>query len=267
MRRPWFKLALWFFTTVVCSYLLLPIVVVMILSVSDGSYLTFQPKSLSLRWYARFFFDPRWLAAMYVSLIIGVVSCVIATVIGFLAAYALVRGRFWAKKFILAVMLLPMIVPGIISAIALYYVSGKLGLIGNVGWIAICHSVGTLPIVLMIMLSALQGVDENLENAALSLGASRFTAITRVLMPMLLPALVSAALFSFLGSFDELIISLFLSGVSAETLPVRIWNSLTLQVEPTIAAVSAFLILVTVALLVLDWAIKRARGAVVATHH
>ena len=116
-----------------------------------------------------------------------------------------------------------------------------------------------LPIVLLILLSALQNVDINLERAALSLGSSRFGVFTKVVVPLALPGIISAALFAFLASFDELVISLFLAGVKSETLPVRIWNSLHLQVEPVIAAVSAFLIGVTGFILLLDTLLRQLR--------
>jgi ABC-type spermidine/putrescine transport system permease subunit II len=130
--------------------------------------------------------------------------------------------------------------------------SARLGLVGNILWIGFCHAVMALPLVLLILLSALQGVDVNLERAALSLGASRVRVFLKVVLPIAAPGIMSAALFAFLASFDELIISLFLAGVRAQTLPVRIWNSLHLEIEPVIAAVSAFLIAVTGAILLID---------------
>jgi len=119
-------------------------------------------------------------------------------------------------------------------------------------WLGLCHAVVAMPVVLLIMMSALHAVDPNLERAALGLGASRVRVFCRIVLPIVAPGVMSAALFAFLASFDELLISLFLAGVRAQTLPVRIWNSLNLQVEPTIAAVSAFLIGVTALILCLD---------------
>ena len=117
-----------------------------------------------------------------------------------------------------------------------------------------------MPIVLLILLAALHAVDPNLERAALGLGGSRLRVFCRIVLPLTLPGILSAALFAFLASFDELLISLFLAGVRAQTLPVRIWNSLNLQVEPTIAAVSAFLIGVTVLILAADGILRHRRG-------
>ena len=157
-------------------------------------------------------------------------------------------------------MLLPVIVPHVITAIAMYFLTARFGLVGNVMWIGLCHAVVTLPVVLLILLSSLQSVDINLERAGFGLGGSRLYVFRRVVIPLAFPGIMSATLFAFLASFDELIISLFLAGVRAQTLPVRIWNSLHLDIEPVVAAVSAFLIAVTGAVLLLDGVIRGIRG-------
>ena len=257
MRR-WPAVLLRLYVGVMCVWLLAPIVIVVILAFSGDGYLRFPPASLSLQWFSRFFGDLQWQRALLSSLVIGAIACVTSTTIGFFAAYAFLRVEFRDKKLLLSLMLTPVIVPSIITAIAMYYLAGKLGLIGNFVWLGLCHSVIAMPIVLLILLSALQAVEPNLERAALGLGASRVRMFCRVVLPIALPGVLSAALFAFLASFDELLISLFLAGVHAQTLPVRIWNSLNLQVEPTIAAVSAFLIAVTALVLTAD-AVLRSR--------
>jgi len=259
MRR-WTPGLLRLFVGVVCIWLLAPIVIVVILAFSGDGYLHFPPSSLSLQWFARFFGDVQWQRALLSSLIIGAIACVVSTTIGFFCAYAFLRVEFHGKKLLLSLMLTPIIVPNIITAIAMYFLAGKLRLIGNFLWLGLCHSVIALPIVLLILLSALRAVDPNLERAALGLGSSRIRVFVRVVLPIALPGVMSAALFAFLASFDELLISLFLSGVRAQTLPVRIWNSLNLQVEPTIAAVSAFLIAVTCLILGVDGILRHRRG-------
>jgi putative spermidine/putrescine transport system permease protein len=255
-RRPLGLLRL--YVAAMCLWLTAPIVIVVILAFSGDGYLRFPPTSLSLQWFARFFGNLQWQRALASSLIIGAIACVVSTTIGFLAAYAFLRSEFRGKKLLLSLMLTPVIVPSIITAIAMYYLAGRLGLIGNFLWLGLCHAVIAMPIVLLILLSALHAVDPNLERAAFGLGASRLRVFCRVVLPIALPGVLSAALFAFLASFDELLISLFLAGVHAQTLPVRIWNSLNLQVEPTIAAVSAFLIAVTTLILAAE-AILRPR--------
>ncbi|HLI11850.1 MAG TPA: ABC transporter permease [Alphaproteobacteria bacterium] len=249
------------FVTFICLVLILPIVIVIVLAFSGQEFLKFPPDTLSLRWFGVFFGDSRWRAALWSSVAIAVIACVVATIVGFLASYALVRGSMGGKKIILSIMLLPMIVPTVITAIAMYFLSARLGLVGNVLWVGCCHAVIALPVVLLILLSTLQGVDVNLERAALSLGGSRARVMLRVVAPIAMPGIVSAALFAFLASFDELIISLFLTNVATQTLPVRIWNSLHLEIEPVIAAVSAFLIGITAAILLLDGVLRRRRSA------
>src|ERR1700733_146204 len=243
--RVWPSSLLRIYVGVVCVWLLAPIVIVVILAFSGDGYLHFPPSSLSLRWFARFLGDVQWQRAMLSSLMIAAIACVVSTTIGFFCAYAFLRVEFPGKKLLLSLMLTPIIVPSIVTAIAMYYRAGKLRLIGNLLWLGLCHSVIAMPVVLLILLSALHAVDPNLERAALGLGSSHLRVFSRVVLPIVLPGLMSAALFAFLASFDELLISLFLAGVRSQTLPVRIWNSLNLQVEPTIAAVSAFLIAIT----------------------
>ncbi|MGY2049751.1 ABC transporter permease [Methylobacterium sp. JK268] len=243
-----------------CLGLILPIAIVVVLGFSGGTFLHFPPESLSLRWFSAFLGDERWRAALWSSLAIGLVACAAATGVGFFAAYALVRGAFRGKKLILSVSLLPIIAPTIVTAIAMYYASARLGLVGNVVWVGLCHAVIAFPVVLLILLSTLQSVDPGLERAALSLGASRARVLRTVVVPLAAPGLVSAALFAFLTSFDELVISLFLTNAATQTLPVRIWNSLHLQVEPTIAAVSTFLIGVTGLVLAADVVLRRRKA-------
>jgi putative spermidine/putrescine transport system permease protein len=259
MRR-WSGTLLRAYVTAMCIVLFTPIGIVVILAFSGDGYLHFPPSSLSLQWFDRFFGDAQWQRSLLSSLVIGIIACVASTVVGFFAAYAFLRVEFRAKKLLLSLMLIPIIVPGIITAIAMYYAAGKLGLIGNYLWLGLCHAVIAMPIVLLILLAALRAVDPNLERAALGLGGSRLRVFCRVVLPIALPGIMSAMLFAFLASFDELLISLFLSGVRAQTLPVRIWNSLNLQVEPTIAAVSAFLIAVTTVILVIDAVLRHRRG-------
>jgi len=243
-----------------CVGLLAPIFIVVVLSFSGEGYMRFPPESFSLRWYERFLGDHRWRSALVNSLLIAAMTSVVATFIGFLAAYAMVRGGFRGKGPLTALLLAPLIVPHVVTAIGVYYLSVRFGLVGSRPWIATSHAVVAFPVVLVIMRSALTSVDPNLERAAMICGCDRWGVFRRVVIPLALPAVISAALFSFLTSFDELMISLFLAGVRAETLPVRIWHSLLLEVEPTIAAVSSVLIGVTILALLLDWLVRRMRS-------
>lgn len=247
------------FIWLMCLVLIAPIAIVIIVSFSGQSYLKFPPDTLSLRWFRAFFGDARWRDSIWLSAQIALIACAIATTVGFFAAYALSRSQMRGRTLILSIILTPMIVPSVVTAIAIYFMSARIGLVGNIFWLGFCHAVLALPVVLLILLSTLNGVDVNYERAAFSLGASRLRVLTRIVAPLAAPGIASAALFAFLTSFDELIISLFLADVRSQTLPVRIWNSLHLDVEPTIAAVNAFLIAVTGFALVIEALIRRAR--------
>jgi putative spermidine/putrescine transport system permease protein len=125
---------------------------------------------------------------------------------------------------------------------------------------AIGHTVLALPVAVILLSATLQGVDQRLEQAALSLGASRFTAFRRITLPLVAPGVAAAAIFAFLSSFDELLVSMFLAGPGQETLPVKIWNSVLFQLDPSIAAVSALLVLLSVVALGVTGLLQR-RGA------
>ena len=233
----------------VLVFLVAPVAIIVIVSFSGADYLTFPPPRLSLRWYERFFGTPEWRQSIVVSVQVASLTMVFATVLGLAASLALVRGRFRGKGAIYAMLLSPMIVPTIITAIGLYFFFVKLKATGSILAMAVGHTVLALPVVVIIITATLQGFDLRLELAALSLGASRLVALRRVTLPLIAPGVVSAALFAFLTSFDELLIPLCLAGVEVQTLTVRVWNSLLLEVDPTIAAVSSFLIAVTCAVL------------------
>lgn len=242
---------------VICATMLAPILIVMIVSFSGDGYLKFPPQTFSDQWYLRFLTNARWVGLLWNSLLIALMSCVVATAMGFLAAYAMVRGAFSMRKAVMALLLMPLIVPHVVTAIAIYFMSARFNLIGFKPWIALAHAVVALPVVLIILQSALKAVDPNLERAAMIFGCGRAGVFRRVILPLVTPSVVSALLFSFLISFDELVISLFLAGIRSETLPVRIWNSLMLEVEPTIAAVSTLLIAATCLALVIEWGMRR----------
>ncbi len=241
-------------------FLIGPLLVIVPVSFSPAQYLTFPPTGFSLQWYERFFSRPEWMDSVWVSIQVATLSMILTSVLGLLASLSLVRGRFRGKTLVYAVILSPMIVPVIVTALGTFFFFSRLGLVGTVLAIAIGHTIVALPIVVIIVSATLQGFDERVEQAAISLGASPVTAFRRVTLPMIAPGIVSGALFAFLTSFDELIIPLFLGGPETQTLAVRIWNSVLLEIEPTIAAVSSFLIAVALLVLILAGLLGRARG-------
>lgn len=243
----------------VLLFLFLPIVVVVPMSFSAASSLTFPPTEFSLRWYQSFFQDPRWLAAMRTSLLVALLSSLLALLLGSIAAYGLARGRFMGRGLIDANFMAPMIVPPVITAVALYIVFARVGLLGTLPGLVLGHTVLGVPYVVLIMSVAIRSFDVRIEQVTLTLGASWWTMFRRVLLPNLLPSAFAAWIFAFITSFDEVIITLFVGG-AYNTIPKRMFNELVLQINPTITAIATLLIAFSLVLLALFALLMRRAG-------
>lgn len=233
----------------VLGALVLPLAILIPLAFSASPFLEFPPPGLSLRWFANYFSRPDWLAPTVTSFKVATLTMVLGTLCGTLAATGLVRGRFPGKTLLMAVILSPMIVPTIVIAIAIYYLFARQRLVGTTMGLVLAHLVLAIPYVVVVVAGALRTVDEALEQAALTLGAGRVQAFVRVTLPLIMPAMLTAAFFAFLASFDDLVIALFISGTRAATLPKRMWEGIRFEIDPTTAAVSALLIGLSLVLL------------------
>ena len=240
--------------------MIFPIAILYPLSFSDAPYLQFPPTEYSTRWYENYFARRDWVRPTIISFEVGFIVMILGTVIGTAAAVALARGSFAGKKLVLGLLLSPIIVPTIISAVALYYVFATLGLVGTRTGLVLAHLILAVPFVIVVVASALERVDPALEQAAGTLGATRFTTFRKVTLPLIRPAVITAALFAFLASFDEVVIAIFLSGVRIKTLPKRMWDGIREEIDPTTAAVAALLVTLTVVLIILA-EILRARAS------
>jgi putative spermidine/putrescine transport system permease protein len=234
------------FVPVVLVVMIAPILVVAILSFSNSSYLTFPPPSFGLRWYRAYLDSRDWLSATWISIEVAVATVVLATVLGTAATLGLSRLPKLARTLATGLILSPLIMPVIIVAIGLYYAFARYGLVGTPLGLILAHTCLAVPFVVTSVGSSLAGFDRRLEMAALSLGASPWGTFRQVTLPLIRPGILVGALFAFITSFDELVVSLFLSGVNAVTLPRRMWEDLRYAIDPTIAAVSTLTILVTV---------------------
>ena len=233
----------------VLVFLVLPILIVVMLSFSSASYLTFPPPGLGIRWYRAYLGSSEWLASTWLSL--GVAGCVVAlsTILGTLASLGLARLPPAMRTVMGALILSPLIVPGIVVAIGIYYVFARYRLVGTPAGLVLAHTCLAVPFVVTSVSASLAGLDRRLEQAALSLGATPWGAFRQVTLPLIRPGVFVGALFAFITSFDELIVALFLSGSGAVTLPRRMWDDLRFAIDPTIAAVSTLTIVVSAALL------------------
>jgi len=232
----------------VLLYLVFPILVVVPLSFSAGTYLSFPPPGFSLRWYENFLSRSDWLGAASLSLWVGGAVMVSATALGAPAALALVRSSFPGKDLLTGFIISPLIAPVIIVAIGIYFFYARLGLVGNPFALVIAHTALAVPFVVINVSATLQGFDERLEQAAMNLGATPWRTFWQVTFPIIRPGVLAGALFAFISSFDELVVALFVSGTSAVTLPRKMWESIRFEIDPTIAAVSTLLVVLTAAL-------------------
>jgi len=229
----------------VLLYLVFPIMVVVPLSFSAGTYLSFPPPGFSLRWYENFLSRSDWLGAASLSLWVGGAVMVSATALGAPAALALVRSSFPGKNLLTGFIISPLIAPVIIVAIGIYFFYARLGLVGNPFALVIAHTALAVPFVVINVSATLQGFDERLEQAAMNLGATPWRTFWQVTFPIIRPGVLAGALFAFISSFDELVVALFVSGTSAVTLPRKMWESIRFEIDPTIAAVSTILVVLT----------------------
>jgi putative spermidine/putrescine transport system permease protein len=240
------------FVTLAYVFLMLPIVVVVIASLNSGAYLKFPPEGLSLRWYGEFFRNEPFLHAMYVSLQVATISSVCSTVIGTLAALYYVKFALRRRQALRMVLIAPMLLPEILTAIALllYYYTVGVGTKTLAG-LQIGHILVTMPYVFLNVTATLGNMNPSLEEAARSLGATPAIAFRRISLSLMKQGVVNGAMFAFIISFDTFSISLLLKGVDTMTLRIQLFEYLQWNFDPTAAAVSTLSIVVTAAVVLL----------------
>lgn len=252
------RLLLWGLCVLVLLFLVAPLAVIMIASLNGTPFLQFPPQSWSLRWYVRFFASPEWYEAALLSLRIAVLVAVAATVLGTLAAIGLVRGRFRGRATLELFLVSPMVVPVIVLAVGLYFLLSPLRLTGSATALCLGHTIAATPVVIVIVAASLRLSDGSLELAARSLGATWWRTLRYVTVPSIAPAMLAAAAFAFLVSFDEVVLAVFLGGPDATTLPKRMWESMRFQIDPTLTAISTLLTIVAIVVLAVAQLARRA---------
>ncbi|TRW96789.1 ABC transporter permease [Paracoccus sp. M683] len=214
-------------------------------------------------WWADAWNNAKWINAAKNSMIIGFFSTILATALGTLAALGLSRPEMPFRRAIMAILISPMIVPLIITATGMFFfysnpcsVLGWVGLPSNCGRLAgtytgviLAHATLGIPFVIITVTATLVGFDQSLNRAAASLGANPRTTFFRVTMPLILPGVISGALFAFVTSFDEVVAVLFIAGPDQQTIPRQMWNGIREQISPAILAVATILVLFSIALL------------------
>ncbi|MBL8659797.1 MAG: ABC transporter permease [Rhodospirillales bacterium] len=245
------------YVALVLLFLIAPILAIVPLSFNGGSFLTYPLDGLSLRWYAEVLTTEKWLRALTNSVIIAVPATALATILGTLAAVGLSHSRLRGKAVITGLLISPMIVPVIITAVGMYFFFAPLGLVNSYSGLILAHAALGAPFVFITVSATLSTFDNSLIRAAASLGAPPLTAFFRVTMPLIAPGLISGGLFAFATSFDEVIVVLFIGGPGQRTLPREIFDGIREHVTPAITAVATLLILFATALMATMEALRR----------
>lgn len=239
------------FATVVFGFIAAPIVIVVLASFSPNGYLEFPPRGLSLKWYVEVLSSGVWLTAFLTSVALALVAASATTFVCFLAALVTTRKAIPGKSVFETLVQLPMMLPHAALAMALFSLVVLIGLRGAFSGLVAAHLILVLPFVYRPLVNGLRQLDLSVEEAAMTLGANPSLTFRKVTLPLISPALISAFLFSFIISFDEVTVSMFLTGIDLNTLPVKILSDIQNNASPAIAAVSTLLMCLTLGLVLL----------------
>ena len=231
------------------AFLVLPALVSLPVSLTPKRYLSMPEGTLSLRHYANLFGSAEWLSSILQSTVIACASAAVATLLGTLCAIGLWRISSKASEVVRGLLLLPLIIPPIISAMAFYRAWVKLGLLDSYAGMILAHAILAAPMVLITVSASLANFDPRLEQASRNLGASVATTLRRVVLPSIRPGVLAGAVFAFILSWDEIVVALFIAKFRIFTLPRRMWDGIRENTDPTVAAAAVVLIAVTVAAL------------------
>lgn len=251
------RAALWAMAVAVGIFLIAPIVAILPLSLNESPYFTYPMEGISLRWYETFFAQSDWRRALLNSFVVGAAASIVATILGTAAALGISDPRMPFRRIATALLISPMIVPVIITAIAVYFFYARLGLNDTLTGVVLAHALLGAPFVLITVNATLAGFDRRLPQAAASLGAGPLLAFRRITLPLIAPGVIAGAVLAFATSFDEVVVVLFVAGVDQRTLPRQMWAGVNQELNPTIAAAAAVMVLVSVALMIAVAALKR----------
>ncbi len=233
----------------VLVFLILPILIIVPISFSSGNVLAFPLPGFSPRWYETITGSPAWMDAARNSLIVGVSATILSMILGTMAAIGLARARFRFKPLLVGLVVSPILIPIVITAVGMYFFFVSLGLVGTYLGLILAHTALSVPFVVITVLATLEGFDTNLTRAAASLGAPPLTAFRKVMLPIIFPGVASGGLFAFATSFDEIVVTLFIAAPEQRTLPRQIFSGVREYVSPGIAAVATLLIVISILLL------------------
>lgn len=237
-------------------FLIAPLVVIVPLSFNAVPFFNFtekmlalDPEGYSLKWYKDFFTNLNWQGAVKNSFVIAIFSTLISTTLGTIAALGLSRSEMPYKSVVMGILISPMIVPLIITAAGMYFFYTDIGLASTHLGIILAHAALATPFVVITVTATLVGFDHSLTRAAATLGANPVTTFFKVIVPLILPGVISGALFAFVTSFDEVVIVKFVGSYQQRTIPWAMFSGIREQISPTILAVATLLVIFSILML------------------
>ena len=247
-------------------FLLAPILIIIPIAFSEGSLLNYPLPGLSLRWFEAVFAPYPWMLSLQNSVVIATATTLLATVLGTLAAYGLTSVEFRFKSVLMALLISPMMVPLVITALAAYFAFARMGLAGTFTGMILAHTVLATPFVVITVTATLQGFDRTMVRAAQSLGATPVRAFLGITLPLIMPGVISGGIFAFVTSFDEIVVALFIASPAQFTLPRQLFSGLRDNLDPSIVAIATLLIAVSICLMAvvefLRWRSERLARAI-----
>lgn len=245
---------LWCYAILLLTFLTAPLIVVVLLSFSSSAFVVFPPPGLSLRWWSALADATPWHESFFFSVKLALTTAFVATLIGTMGAFWLVRTPLRMKRAIFLLSLSPSMVPVVITATALFIFESKLRILGTFAGLVMGHVLLAVPSVIVIMAAALRNFDQSIERAAEIHGARPLQVLSRISLPILKPAILTATLLAFLTSFDEFLVTMFLIGRQTQTLQMKFWADIQYHMDPLLSSASTFLIgLVVVAIVLTHW--------------
>nr|WP_240545071.1 ABC transporter permease [Sinorhizobium fredii] len=226
-----------------------PILAIIPLSFNSEPFFTYPMPGFSLRWYEAVFASVDWQLSARNSFIVAALATVLATALGTLAAIGLNRPDCPWRMALSAIIISPIVIPLVVAAVGIFYFYADIGLLNTLTGLVLSHTALGAPFVMITVAATLAGFDHRLMRAAASLGAPPVTAFRRVMLPIIMPGVVSGAIFAFVTSFDDVVVALFITGAEQKTLPRQMWSGLREQISPAITAVATLLIIVAAALM------------------
>lgn len=245
------------FVIFILVLMILPFLIIIPLSLSSSMAFEFPPPGYSLKWYENFLGNDQWTDGFIRSMVVAACTAVISMIIGTMASLAIDRLQFPGKKIFMNLMIAPMVIPLVIVGIAMYHSFSLYKMTNSLTALILAHSIIAIPIVVVTVSAKLKGIDRNLELAAMSLGSNPIGVFFKVTLPLIRTSVLAGALFAFITSLDEVVVSIFVSGATTKTLPVVMWENMRAQVDPTIAVVSTILIISTLIVMFVQAVITR----------